>query len=450
MAFNKLNAAESVAGGIVGGLSGAQAGAPFGPVGIGIGAAAGAMPGVIGLIRSIFTDISQQRAQQQQILNSMLADGYQVGSELPKGLVAPRDKIAIGTVEGSRNPKPKIFFDNQNNPALSIRPLKPATGQSGVPLPQAKPGGFGEEAEINQQALQNLNNAYYNGQPAQFSDTMERLYSNAPIPGANGQPAAGTTGSYSREPVNPALAKMPQFLPQNPAGQARSNVPGQQGFGGGANTGGGQPASSFWWGKQASNEQVPRFTPGQYGYIESALEQLNKNPADFGPIAQNEIRRFHEDILPRIAEQHFGPQSQSNFGSRYPELLGRAGAGLASDLASKQQQFNMEREARLQNVALQPTFDTIRHKAQPGFAQTLTENILPSAIEAAGQFGKSWLENRRAPNVNPINSTQPVLPGGVTSGQLTSQLSNLSKGSDTATNLLNTILKENKRLGGGQ
>lgn len=158
---------------------------------------------------------------------------------------------------------------------------------------------------------------------------------------------------------------------------------------------GGVPENSFWFGRKAFNEQIPLLTPQQQLYQESILDKLKNNPVSFDNIRNDEIRRFHEETAPQIAEQYYGRNPQS-VGSAYPEALGRGGASLGSRLAAMQAEFENSREGRNQQVALQPSFTTVPHEREKGFGETLLNNVGPKAIDLAERGISSYFGNRNA------------------------------------------------------
>lgn len=254
----------------------------------------------------------------------------------------------------------------------------------------------------------------------------------------------------------------------NGAQGAGQNFGGQQG---------GVPESSFWGGTRAYNEQVPLFTGNQQAYQNEVLQELRNNPANFNAIRENEINRFHEETAPRIAEQYFGKNTQS-FGSAYPEALGRGGANLASKLAAMQQQFQAEREGRLQNIGMSPSYTTVQHPKETGFGEDVLRNVARQGVNAIGEYGADWLKNKfgggninetqqaqvgqdqanaaqpitgRAPNITPVNGTVYQQPESL--GQFANQNQDLY---GNMNNPLKKLLqdasnqKSNYALGGGK
>ena len=154
---------------------------------------------------------------------------------------------------------------------------------------------------------------------------------------------------------------------------------------------GGAPQGNWLTGTPAYNEQVPLFTPEQQAYQNETIQQLRQNPADFGAIRNEELRRFKEETAPQLAEQYFGANANNEFSSAYPEALGRGGASLGSRLASLQSQFEAERESRRQQVAIQPSFAPVQHGREPGFAETALDRFGEKGIEYLGKNAGRFL-----------------------------------------------------------
>ncbi len=415
-------------------VSGGMLGAKFGPKGAAIGAGAGALVGGIQDMINAIRGHSRNRQQQQQIFNQMVAAGYPITGNPPKGIKVPKGaQFANGTSPQNA----AIFFDPQTgNPVISTEhPGHPYTGPANT---QAIPT----------QRIAEINNDFYSGKGAQHRANYEQ---------ANLAPNGLSKEQWESGARVPGLALTPQS----------TNAVNPQGSGNGSNPSGG--AAGDWWnGRQASNEQVPRFTPAQSKYQESVIGDLMKNKADFGPIRDEELRRFKEETAPYLAERYFG-KNPNSFGSAYPEALGRGGAGLGSKLAAMQSQYEADREGRQMNVALQPSFDTLRRQREPGFKDTFNKDIVPNLIQAGGEIAGNYFKNKGNSDSSSDQSADqqinPVTPQRAPFEQLTPQnartfansdeasqlsknLSNLSTPrSDTEASLINTLLK--KKLGGG-
>lgn len=234
---------------------------------------------------------------------------------------------------------------------------------------------------------QNWSNITHKPYPTPIGITSAQAAGQAPLPrglslpgqapqeiGENGQPL---------QPGQEQQGLLPNNLIQPTAGVA----------GGGQYGGGDTPQGDFWGGKRAYTEQVPLFTPNQQAYQNETIQRLRENRADFGPIRNEELRRFHEETAPQIAEQYFG-RNPNSFGSAYPEALGRGGALLGSKLASAQAQFEAEREQRQQQVAIQPSYTSVQHPRESGFGENLATSFTGAAAQALAKGAGSWLSNK--------------------------------------------------------
>lgn len=350
-------------------------------------------------------EFSQNKIAQQDVLNKMVADGYTVSGQLPKWLKMPPGGVQGSGTEYSVNPKPTIWFNRKTGtPVLNIRATQDTRpeGQEKLPLHQGKKGGLGVEADINQEALNELNYKYYGGESG-FNPRSE-LYPHIKNPGEEEyvHNENSGTGGYSqpeeanRNTYSPADPNKPNLAKEIPQGYKGST----QGTSGGSNEGG------FWSGRRAFNEQIPLLTPQQQLYQERTINDLLRNPADFGAIRQNEIRRFKEETAPELAHQYFG-RNPNSIGSAYPEALGRGGANLSQKLAAMQSQFEAEREGRRMNIATQPSFTTVRNPREPGFTEEFLKNILAKSGSSAVEGIGDWISNKFN---QPTTSTQPQQP----------------------------------------
>lgn len=104
--------------------------------------------------------------------------------------------------------------------------------------------------------------------------------------------------------------------------------------------------------------QLPRYTGPQVGLQNELIERLQNNPADFGAIRQNELRRFQTETHPQVLEQAFGRNPyQSGSGQEYQ--LQKSSEGLADRLAAMQSKFELQQEGNYLQGALQPTFENL-------------------------------------------------------------------------------------------
>jgi hypothetical protein len=170
----------------------------------------------------------------------------------------------------------------------------------------------------------------------------------------------------------------------------------------------GSPEGTFWGGRPAYNEQIPLFTPQVEQYRNEVLNQLRNSPANFGPIKEETLRRYHEETAPRIANQYFGRHADSQFGNDYPQALFRSGRTLERQLNADEAQYNANREGRLLNFAAQPSFGTVQHPREAGFRESFLEPLVGNALGNAVNYGGQWLQDRFTPKQeqNPMDLSQ--------------------------------------------
>lgn len=150
-------------------------------------------------------------------------------------------------------------------------------------------------------------------------------------------------------------------------------------------------------------EQISRYRPSELALKDKYIQELSQSPANFGPLREQAERRFKEETVPFLSEQFAGGRFPNSSGSGLPNALGRAGGKLQSDLAAHEQNFNAEREGRLQQAAFAPSFENVYVPGSPGLLQQLA----PQAIKYAGEAlpgiikqGNEWWNNWKG--------TQPV------------------------------------------
>lgn len=140
------------------------------------------------------------------------------------------------------------------------------------------------------------------------------------------------------------------------------------------------PRASFFKGTPAGTERIATNTAEQQGLLggignrlQGSLGNLSlpgqqNSQYSFNPIAQNAQRNFQTQTVPGLAER-FTSLGAGQLGSpAFGNILGQAGAGLQSDLASQEQQFGMQQEnmqtqnlMRLLQTFLAPQFQSLQH-----------------------------------------------------------------------------------------
>jgi hypothetical protein len=132
-------------------------------------------------------------------------------------------------------------------------------------------------------------------------------------------------------------------------------------------------------GEQESDfAQLQRFTPEQQMALSQMLQQglggLQQLPqAEFGPLRQQAMSQFQEDIVPGIAERFTAGGTGSQRSSAFQQAMGGAGAGLSERLAAMEQGFNERRRGSEMNrlmsmlkMGLQPQFGYARQPQRRG------------------------------------------------------------------------------------
>lgn len=141
----------------------------------------------------------------------------------------------------------------------------------------------------------------------------------------------------------------------------------------------------FLFGKKEKTQQFQRYSPQQEAVLNQLLGQTSRtipSQVDFlssllspGSAAETafsapSLRQFEEDIIPSIAERFtgsFGEGSQRS--SAFGQQLGKAGAGLAENLAALRSQLAFQGIGGLQSLlgsGLTQRFDTALRPATSG------------------------------------------------------------------------------------
>lgn len=170
-----------------------------------------------------------------------------------------------------------------------------------------------------------------------------------------------------------------------------------------------RPQAGFLKSAPAYTEQVDLLNPQQQGIqsgignrIQGALGGIGlpggQSSSSFAPIAQNAQRNFQTQTVPGLAER-FTSLGGGQLGSpAFANMLGQAGAGLQSDLASQEQGFNMQQEdmqnqnlMRLLQMFLQPQFENIQHQGQSSGLSNLWNQIGGPLAQAGLAYGTGGL-----------------------------------------------------------
>jgi hypothetical protein len=161
-----------------------------------------------------------------------------------------------------------------------------------------------------------------------------------------------------------------------------------------------QQTGNFLTGYNSQLQQLPRFSQEQQGLLsqvgQGALQGLQQNPANFGPIADLAQKRFQERTIPTLAERF---TSLGASPTQFQGYAAGAGADLQAQLAAMQSQHELQQRGQYLQQAglgLQPSFENIYipqtsgllGAAAPGLAQYGLQ-AAASNPEAVGAIGSS-------------------------------------------------------------
>lgn len=142
--------------------------------------------------------------------------------------------------------------------------------------------------------------------------------------------------------------------------------------------------SDFFLGTPARVEQIPQYSQMQQkGFnqlLQSSLSGLQNPYAGFEPIAQQAQKRFHEQIVPTLAERFSSYGDMSSSSPAFASQLGQAGAGLSENLAALQSQYGMLNRQGLLGQAqmgFTPQFQNLSMEGEQGFLGPLFSQLLP-------------------------------------------------------------------------
>jgi len=161
--------------------------------------------------------------------------------------------------------------------------------------------------------------------------------------------------------------------------------------------------ANFWMGTPSRFEKIKKFDPQRESAFDDILQQalsgLQAGGGDFGPIAERETKRFHEDTLPSIAERFTGMGSGgAQRSSGFLDALSRGGTDLSTNLAALGSQHGLQRQSQLMQLlgmGLTPQEDTgyfagsqgALGGAAAGIGQGLGSLLGPAIGAATGGMG---------------------------------------------------------------
>ena len=125
-------------------------------------------------------------------------------------------------------------------------------------------------------------------------------------------------------------------------------------------------------------------TPQQYmmAYLQ---DMMGGTSEDYDKFAAPYLRQFEEEIIPGIAERFGGMDAQSSSG--FQQTMGKAGQGLAENLAALKAQLRGQAVNQFQNLygpAGKNQFENVYMPAQPGLLQGAAQGFASAAGQAAG------------------------------------------------------------------
>lgn len=148
-----------------------------------------------------------------------------------------------------------------------------------------------------------------------------------------------------------------------------------------------------WWKEYfggTKDRQITQYphTQQQYGAYNNLLEQgqktINDPYAGFGPLRDETMRRYREEIIPQtLAGYHGGSGTSPNL----VRQLGNQASGLASMLNAQQAQWgqqNREFGLRQTELGLTPQFNQQFVPGKPGLLQNIQAPLAQGAGMAAG------------------------------------------------------------------
>lgn len=289
--------------------------------------------------------------------------------------------------------------------ALKNNPKKAAKLPKGVPagavhlpgfppnqfhMPQAAAQVLAQQQQATPSLPQQMNNLGQ-GVPQQYNPSNSLQQQLAPLQQyGQGQQIAGPLQGFGNLNALPQSSTgqipIPQLNQQNaaiPQGQVLHRTGKQRGG-----------IGKFFLGSRPEVFNSPNFTPFQsqvlnyllqYGL--GGLQDLDQNQFDFAPVANQQLENFYTQTIPSIAER-FTSLGGGQRSSAFQGALGQAGRGLANDLASQQQQYNLQQQGMEQNLIS----NLLNMGLVPQFAQNLNPGkggAIQGLVNAGAQLGKA-------------------------------------------------------------
>lgn len=145
--------------------------------------------------------------------------------------------------------------------------------------------------------------------------------------------------------------------------------------------------SLFGKSRPESTTQLQQLTPeqqqGQLQALQMALQGMQDPGAGFDPIAQQATEQFRTETIPGLAERFTSMGEGAQRSSAFQGALGRAGAGLGSQLAAQRSQYGLQRMSGLENLlgmGLGNQFENVYKPEQMSPTQALGGQLANSGI----------------------------------------------------------------------
>lgn len=137
-----------------------------------------------------------------------------------------------------------------------------------------------------------------------------------------------------------------------------------------------KPDETIWGGEEPGSILFQQYFPYQQQGIQSALgmalQGLQNNSLDFGPIEAQARKGFQEQTLPSILERFNALGGERS--SAFPQILGSAAQGLESDIAAQKSQYGLAQNELLQRllgIGLAPQIESVYSQGKPGLAASI-------------------------------------------------------------------------------
>ena len=146
-------------------------------------------------------------------------------------------------------------------------------------------------------------------------------------------------------------------------------------------------AKDFLLGSPQKTTQASLYTP-EAQQMMSQLMQTGfggLKQFDFGPIRDQAIRQYEQQIVPSLAERFTSMGGRRSSG--FQQALGASGSNLMSNLAAQEENYNLQRQPMFQQLigmGLRPQWENIIEQRHPGIVETLLASLAQGAGKVAG------------------------------------------------------------------